>query len=155
MAHTQPAHSTDAFSKNALARIASAISKAEDATHAEIRVAIHDERETNLTGKPIADVAKSEFAKLGMHKTKSRTGLLLMILYSEHKFYIHADEGIHSKVTPETWTDVAATLSEAFAHGHFEEGVIQALAKITEHLRGVLSTQSHSENELSNEVSIS
>lgn len=154
MAHAQPAHAKDAFSKSALAHIAAAIAEAERDTYAEIRVAIHDERETELSGKPLADVAKAEFAKLGMHKTAARNGLLLLVLYSERKFYMYADVGIHSKTQPETWTDVAAQLGNDFKQGHFEEGVTNALKKITEHLRGVLSKPAERSNELSNEVSI-
>lgn len=154
MSHVQPHHAKEVFTKAALARIAAAITQAEHETHAEIRIAIHDERETDLAGKPIAEVAKTEFAKLGMHKTARRNGLLLMILYSERKFFVYADEGIHAKVQPETWTDIASVLSSQFKQGHFEDGVLDALHRIAEHLRGVLPRPEHETNELSNEVSI-
>ncbi len=154
MASHFPLHAQDAFSSEGLAQIAKTISEVEQHTSAEIRISIHDERETAQSGLPIEKVAEQEFFKLGMDKTQQRNGILLLVLYAERKFYIHGDIGIHSRVQPETWIDVAETLKSHFSHGHFEQGVQDALKGISKHLVTALPSSGSNLNELSNEVVI-
>ena len=152
MAHTFPAHAHDAFPSEALDRIAKAIDEAEKHTSAEIRVSIHDERDHSEGGKPVADVAKSEFKKLGMDKLSNRNGILLLILYAERQFYVYGDAAIHHRVHPEAWKDVASELTEHFKEGHFEQGVISAVGRMTHHLKNALPDTGSQPNEHPNEV---
>jgi uncharacterized membrane protein len=154
MAHTNHLHAKDAFPKASLDRIAEAITEAEKSTSAEIRVSIHDERDTSEADKPVADVAKSEFAKLGMHKLPNHNGILLLILYSERKFYIYADGAIHSNVHTEAWTDVAQTLGGHFKEGHYEEGVTNAIKKMAHHLKHSMPENGAKHSAATNEVTI-
>jgi uncharacterized membrane protein len=144
----------DIFTKTVLDHIASAIASAENQTSAEIRVSIREERDHDEAGLSIEDIAKKEFLKLGMEKTIGRNGILLFILFEEHKFYVCGDEGIHKRVNPDTWKDVAETLHENFKHAHYEEGIISALKKITSHVHTAFAGTGKSAEELSNEVVI-
>jgi uncharacterized membrane protein len=103
---------------------------------------------------PLAEVAHKEFFRLEMEKTSGRNGVLLLVLFGEHKFYVFGDKGIHDRVDPETWEDVAASLKSHFAHGTFVEGIVEGLEKIQEHLRVAHPISSNDVNELTNEVSI-
>ena len=144
----------DIFTKPVLDNIARAIADVEKETSAEIRVSVREEREYDEAGLSIEDIAKKEFLKLGMDKTTGRNGILLFIMFEEHKFYVYADEGIHKRVNPQTWEDVAATLKEHFAHAHYEEGIRSALKKITAHVHTQFIRSSDDKEELSNEVII-
>ncbi|MEI8133946.1 MAG: TPM domain-containing protein [bacterium] len=148
-------HVKEIFTKPILDRIASAIAEAEKHSSAEIRVSIREERDHDEAGLPIEQIAYREFFKLGMNKTAGRNALLLFILFEERKFYVFGDEGIHKRVHPATWTDVAAILGEQFKHGHFEEGILEALKKIMSHVQQSFASPAGSKEELSNEVVIS
>ena len=149
-----PQHAHEAFTTEVLKRVAETIAEVETATNAEIRISIRDLRDGNEVGMPLEELARKEFAALGMHQTEGRTGILLLVMYDEKKFFVFADEGVHSKANPDTWNDVAQTLREHFGKGMFEEGLRQALHKIEHHVQGLLTKRSTESNELSNEVAI-
>ena len=152
--HNVPKNAKEAFSTAALKKIGEVIGEIEQHTSAEIRVSILDEREVADANIPLPDLAKKEFLRLGMEKTKGGNGVLLLILFHERKFYILGDKGIHDRLQSETWEDVAATLKSKFANGHFVEGVTEGLQNIKSHLQRSLPPTEDLSNELSNEVSI-
>ena len=148
-----PKHARDIFTKPVLDRIAKVIGEIERTITAEIRVSLKDERDHDDAGITTEEMAKREFIRLDMQKTNGRNAILLFILYEERKFYVYGDTGIHDRVHPETWEDVAASLKEHFKHGRFEEGVIESLRKILNHLHTAFASSSNEgKNELSNEV---
>lgn len=153
--HTHPHKQVkDVFTKPVLDKIAATIAEVERGTSAEIRVCIREERDHDEAGLSLEEVAKGEFFKLGMDKTSGRNGILLFILFEEHKFYVMGDEGIHKRVHPETWEDVAATLKEHFKHGNYEAGIHDALKKIISHVHTEFASSGDTARELSNEVVI-
>jgi uncharacterized membrane protein len=147
-------HAKEMFTQPVLDKIAATIAEVEKGTSAEIRVSIREERDHDEAGLSIEDIAKREFLKLGMDKTRGRNGILLFILYEEHKFYVYGDEGIHKRVHPETWEDIAATLKEHFKHGNYETGIHDALRKIVSHVHTEFASSADTARELSNEVII-
>jgi uncharacterized membrane protein len=152
-AHTHPHKQVkDVFTKPVLDKIAATIADVEKGTSAEIRVCIREERDHDEAGLSIEEIAKGEFLKLGMDKTAGRNGILLFILFEEHKFYVYGDTGIHERVHPETWEDVAATLKEHFKHGNYEQGIHDALKKIVSHVHTAFAPATGITRELSNEV---
>jgi uncharacterized membrane protein len=154
-AHNQaPKHAKDIFTQPGLDRLAVAIAEVEKGTSCEVRIAIREERDSHEAALPIEDIAKGEFLNLGMDKTAGRNSILLFILFEERKFYIYGDEGIHTRVDPNTWEDVAATLKENFKHGEYEQGIQDALLKILSHVRTQFVPSDENPNELSNEVII-
>lgn len=143
-----------AFPPDALKRIAETIGEVERETSAEIRLSIREDRDENENGLSIRDLALKEFTSLKMHQTQDRTGVLLLILFDEHKFYIYGDEGIHRRSDPETWTDIAETISSHFRQGKFEEGVHSALRTLKSHVREHAPQKPDNPDELPNEVTI-
>ena len=139
-----PEHAAQAFTRDILERISHTIADVEEATGADIRISIRDLREAGEAGLSVKELAEDEFVKLGMHRVDERSstddgfGILLLILYHERKFYVCGDAGVHSKVHPETWSDVAKTLGAHFAKADYEGGLKEALKKIEHHLDGKL-----------------
>lgn len=154
MAITEITTAKQAFPPDALKRISETIGEVEAETNAEIRLSIREDRDEKETDLSLRDLALKEFTSLKMHLTKERTGVLLIIIFDEHKFYIYGDEGITRRSDPETWTDVAATLSAHFKEGKFEEGVHAALRSLKAHVREYLPKSDDNPDELSNEVTI-
>jgi uncharacterized membrane protein len=148
-----PEHAHQAFTPDILKRIAHNIADVEEATGADIRISIRDLREAGEADLSVKELAEKEFAMLGMHR-KDGFGILLLILYHERKFYVCGDAGVHSKVHPETWKDVAGTLGAHFAKGDYEGGLKEALKKIEHHLDGKLKKHTSVENRTSDEVAI-
>ena len=146
-------HVKDIFTKQVLDNIAATIAEVEKNTSANIRVSIREERDHDEAGLTIEDIAKRDFLKLGMDKTKDSNAILLFILFEERKFYVYGDAGIHNRVHPETWEDVAATLKDHFKHGNYEMGIRDALKKIVSHVHTEFSSNGNRQ-ELSNEVVI-
>ena len=91
------------FTTEDLSAIASAIGEAEKTTAGEIRVSIRQKRKWREKKRTIEELARQEFHILGMTKTKERTGILIFLLLEDKKFFILADEGIHTKVEDGTW----------------------------------------------------
>ena len=89
-----------------------------------------------------------------MDKTSGRNGILLFILFEERKFSVFGDEGIHKRVHPDTWIDVAEVLKEHFSRGAFEEGIHSTLKKIVSHVHTHFAPFDDDKEELSNEVTV-
>lgn len=153
MAH-HPAHAKDAFTSDALERVAATIAEVEKLTSAEIRISILDERDTDDSHLTVEQLAKKEFANMKMEQTKHRSGVLLLILYSERKYYVYGDSGIHGRLKEGTWDSVATTLRKHFSNDHFEEGLHEAIKEIARHLEKALPAEADNTNQLTNEVAI-
>ncbi|SRR5581483_3787289 len=148
-----PEHATQAFPKEALERIAHKIADVEEATGSEIRVSIRDFRDASEAGLSMKELAQQEFGTLRLHHNDARYGILLLVLYHERKFYVYGDEGVHRHVHPETWNDVAKTLTKYFSEGAYEAGVMEAVERIAHHLKNKLPKPSE-KHEMSAEVTV-
>jgi uncharacterized membrane protein len=149
---TEATSAKEAFPQSALDAIAAKIAEVEKTTNAEIRISIRDIRDASEADLSVKELTLREFAELRMHQTAQRTGILLLILFSERKFYIFGDEGVSRFIDTTKWEDVAAELGAHFKSAQYEQGVISALTKIEHHLVGVLPKRESSTNELSDEV---
>jgi putative membrane protein len=77
---------------------------------------------------------------------------LIFILFSEKKFHIVADEGIHTKVQEGTWDGIAAVMSSHFTKGNFRSGIIEAVTSVGDILSNHFPRKAGDTNELSNDV---
>ena len=143
------------FTNDDLLAIAAAISEAEKATSGEIRVSVRQKRKWGERKLSLDALARKEFLHLGMAKTDQRTGILIFLLLSERKFYIFADEGIHSKVETDTWVKIAQNVSEHFTQKNFKHGVIRGVKEVGAVLAKHVPSTKDDKNELSNEVHVS
>ena len=142
------------FTKDDLAEIASAISEAEKTTAGEIRVSIRQKRKWREKKKSIEEMARQEFNVLGMTKTKERTGIMIFLLLEDKKFFILADEGIHTKVKDGTWNIIANEMSDHFARGNFRHGIIHGVKSVGAELSKLFPRKLDNTNELPNDVRV-
>ena len=144
---------TSILTKRERLDVAAAIARVEGRTAGEIRVAIRHSRHRKERGLAIHEIALGEFHRLGMEKTDRRTGILILILVSERKFHIVADEGIHQFVAEGTWDRIAAQMSGKFREGRFAAGIIEAVEAAGEELaRHVPREAGDARNELSDDI---
>ncbi len=128
--------------------IIAAIKEAEYRTSGEIRVHIEDE----CPGDALKQ-AKGIFAKLKMHKTKERNGVLIYVALDDRKLAIFGDQGIHEQVGQHFWDDVRDQMVQAFQKGNYAAGIARGVHMAGEKLRTYFPWQSDDKNELSNEIS--
>jgi uncharacterized membrane protein len=142
------------FTKEDLSAIASAISEAEKSTAGEIRVSIRQKRKWRERKHTIEEIARQEFHVLGMTKTKDRTGILLFLLLEDKKFFILADDGIHTKVENGTWEKIANEMSRHFSQKNFRLGILHGVQSVGLELSKFFPRKSNDTNELPNDVRV-
>jgi len=142
------------FSKDDLKKIAETCGRAEELTAGEVRVSIFSKRPRKLKKLTLEELALDEFYRLGMDKTRDKTGILLLIILAERKFHILADTGINTKVEQQTWDELAGKLSESFKNGNYLDGVTESVLRMGAILAKHFPIKTDDTNELSNEVSV-
>ena len=136
------------FSKEEKEKIREAVKSAETSTSGEIRVHID-----NHCKEDVMDRAAWWFAKLEMHKTEQRNGVLFYLAVKDHKFAILGDAGINS-VTPEDfWDTIKEQMLEQFKEGKFADGLSKGIHLAGEALQAHFPYQDDDVNELSDEIS--
>ena len=84
-----------------------------------------------------------------------RYGMMLFIASEENRFVILGDKGIHEKVPPGFWDDIAARLTIRFKNDEFTDGVVEAILAAGEHLKKYFPHSDKDVNELPDEIDIS
>lgn len=130
------------------------IAQIEKFTSGEIRICFQMRRawiDRKLTTR---ELAMKEFFKLGMEKTKDKTGVLLFILFKEKKFEVVADEGINNKISQEKWDTITNHLIKEFKDGQYKNGINKSLEEIKEVLMKEFPRKNNDVDELSNDIVI-
>ena len=140
------------LSKEDLQAIASAIGEAEKTTAGEIRVVVRHRRHWGEGKMPLHEIALKEFYRLGMERTRDRTGVLIMVLFSKRKFHIIADEGIHAKVAEGTWDTIAQQMADYFKKEEYRAGICHAVAETGKVLSANFPRKDDDTDELPNDV---
>jgi len=109
--------------------IEAAIRQAEARTTGEIRLSIAG----YFRGDP-RRLAERAFRRLGMDATRSRNGVLILIVPSRRQVVVLGDAGIHGRVGDEFWQRVATELATAIRANQVNEGVLQAIAAVGDEL---------------------
>ena len=128
-------------------RIERAIAAAELRTSGELRVVIHGSK----TDDPLTAAAK-EFARLGMHRTRDRNAILLLVAPRSRTFAFYGDSGVHEKCGPQFWQELADALSADFRREAFTDGIVAALTKAGELLATHFPRRPDDRNELPDHV---
>jgi uncharacterized membrane protein len=136
------------FSKEQQDKIVAAIKEAELNTSGEIRV--HLEPNCSIDS---VERAKQVFEELKMHETELKNGVLFYLAYSDKKFAIIGDNGIHEKVSDSFWNEEKELMKTHFIQKQFTEGLCIAIAKAGQKLKEHFPYQTNDTNELSNEIS--
>jgi uncharacterized membrane protein len=142
------------LSKTDLEEIKNEIGKIESGTSGEIRLCFKLKRGFHERKLTCRELAIKEFFKLGMQETSDKTGVLIFILFKEKKFEIVADEGINSKINPETWDLITSHLNTEFSQGNFKTGIIKCLYEIKNVLCKEFPIKPDDKNELPNDIVI-
>lgn len=127
--------------------IEAAIERAESQCSGEIRVHVDEH-----CSRDILEAASQTFARLKMHKTELRNGVLFYIASEDKKFAVIGDKGINSKVAEGFWDDVCGAMTEHFKEGDFVEGIVHGIRLCGEKLSEHFPHQENDINELPNEV---
>jgi uncharacterized membrane protein len=110
-----------------LLRITNKIREYEKLTAGEICVSIKEHKTFFQKRRSVGELAKHEFARLGIGKTRDKTGVLIYILLEERQFYILADSAINNKVTENTWHKIKDGMQEFFIKGMFAKGILHGV----------------------------
>jgi uncharacterized membrane protein len=128
--------------------IEKAILEAELGTSGEIRVHIEAEFEGS-----ILDRAATVFARLNMHKTKLRNGVLIFFGIKNKQFAILGDAGINRVVPGNFWDETRALMESHFRNSEYAPGLALGVKMAGEQLRQHFPYQSDDINEIPNEIS--
>ena len=136
------------FSKEEKEKIREAVKTAETSTSGEIRVHID-----NHCKEDVMDRAAWWFAKLEMHKTEQRNGVLFYLAVKDHKFAILGDAGINAVTPDDFWDTIKEQMLEHFRVGKFADGLSKGIHLAGEALQSHFPYQDDDVNELSDEIS--
>jgi uncharacterized membrane protein len=93
------------------------------------------------------------FARLEMHKTEQRNGVLFYLAVKDRKFAILGDAGINA-VTPDNfWDNIKEKMAERFAESDFAGGLREGILMAGLALKEQFPHQKEDVNELSDEIS--
>ncbi len=101
--------------------IVAAIGQAEKKTSGEIRICL--ERDVNEPGGDPYERAREVFAKLEMHQTAERNGVLVYLAVRSRRFAIVGDEKLHQHLGENYWVEVRDLIAQDFAKGNVKARV--------------------------------
>lgn len=102
--------------------------------------------------RAVQERAYAVFAERGLHRTRQRTGLLIMLSELEHRVVILGDSGIHALVGDAGWRDYVGRIVRGIREGRAAAGVLEAIAELEPLLATHAPRQSDDENELADAV---
>jgi uncharacterized membrane protein len=140
---------SDFFSADDRLRIELAIREAEMNTSGEIRVHV----ETTFSGE-LLDRAATVFARLGMHKTALRNGVLFYLALNKRQFAVIGDSGINQVVPGNFWAEIRSVMEDCFKNSQFAEGLSKGIIMAGEQMKKHFPYGLDDQNELPNDISI-
>lgn len=97
-------------------------------------------------------LARSQFTQQGLHRTRNGTGVLLFVSVAERYVEILADEGINSRVAPDTWNKIVQQFVEKVREGHAADGFVDAIRQCSDVLAEHFPVTNDDVNELSDRM---
>ena len=108
----------------------------------------------STSGATSAAPPSAAFARLGMHRTRQRNGVLLFVAPRRRRFAVVGDAGIHQRVTEAFWNQISRRSEPSFTRGDLTAGLEHAIAAIGERLAEHFPPDPHDTNELPDRVEI-
>ncbi len=142
------------ISDDEMLRISNRIKEVEKTTAGEICVAVKENLHFLQRNKPIHALAEKEFVRLGVDKTRDKTGILIFVLLPRRQFYIMADTGINEKVPENTWDAIKDEMQTMFLTGEFSKGIIHGVQRVGNILSEHFPVKQDDMDEISNEIII-
>jgi uncharacterized membrane protein len=140
----------DFFSEAEKLAIRDAIMAAETHTSGEIRVHV----ENHCKGDSV-EQAEKIFAKLKMHETAERNGVLFFLAVLDRTFVIYGDAGINAKVPADFWDSIRDQMLPYFKEKQFTKGLCEGIRLAGDKLHENFPHRKDDKDELSNDVSFS
>lgn len=128
-------------------KVEQAIKEAEKKTSGEIRIIVN----RKAKGDPLQAAAKA-FKRLGMHKTKQRNGVLILLAAASRGFAILGDEGVHRFVGQDGWDKIRDQMAERFRQNDFAGGLVYAVEEVGKTLAEHFPYEEGDVNELPDEI---
>ena len=144
------------FSESDLDAIARAVGEAETLTSAELRVHLERRVHAPRGGAPTDALSRARevFARLGMHRTALRHGVLIYLALADRQVAIVGDEGIHAHVGDEYWASIRDRMVERLRGGAARAAMVDAVRDVGRSLARHFPREPGDTNELSDSVSI-
>jgi len=138
------------FSSAALAHIEQAIAQSETRHGGQIRFAVEHALDTLslLRGLSARARALDVFSALKVWDTEHNNGVLIYLLLADRDVEIIADRGIHGRVGAQGWETACREMERAFREGHFEQGVLGGIERVSSLLEVHFPAASRVPNEL-------
>jgi uncharacterized membrane protein YgcG len=116
----------------ALKRLEARVHDSEKKHSGEIRLCIEAGLPTSYLWKHLSvrDRAIAMFGKLRVWDTEHNNGVLIYLLFAEHKIEIVADRGLKERVADTEWQRVVEAMREPLRAGKFEDGLNIAVAAV-------------------------
>jgi len=125
-----------------------AIAGAEQHTSGEIRLHI----ENYCFGSELK-AARNVFARLRMHQTAERNGVLIYIAVRSRKMAMFADEGIYKALGEKYWHELVQHLLREFKADNRANSLAACITELGKQLGQFFPRKSNDRNELSNDIS--
>ncbi len=130
-------------------RIERAIADAELRTSGEIRVSV-----APLFWGSVDRAAERAFVRLGMGRTREKSGVLLFVVPARRRFVVLGDAGIHERVGQGFWDELVRTMTPYFRQKNFTDGIVKGIEAAAEALAGHFPRASDDVNELPDDVDL-
>ena len=124
--------------------------------HGEVRICIEASLPPSYLwrhfwhGEPLSQLVRQRalmtFSKLGVWDTAANNGVLIYLLFAEHKIEIVADRGLNDTISQEQWQKVLRRFALPLSQGEFDKGLQQALADVSGLLRVHFPSHSGEDN---------
>ncbi|MEJ2202078.1 MAG: TPM domain-containing protein [Desulfuromonadaceae bacterium] len=82
----------------------------------------------------VEEKALVSFLERGLHQTRDRTGILLLISLFERRVFVLADQGINEHVAQQDWDEIVQTISEGMRSGQTADALCSAIERCGEML---------------------
>jgi putative membrane protein len=92
------------------------------------------------------------FSERGVHRTRERTGLLILLSELEHRVVILGDSGIHSLVGESGWREHVDRIVTRIRERRAAQGVLEAIEALEPLLAAHSPSRTDDQNEIANTV---
>ncbi len=116
----------------ALKRLEQRVHASEKSHSGEIRLCIEAALPFSYIWKELSarDRALMMFGKLRIWDTEHNNGVLIYLLFAEHRIEIVADRGLNAKVGAAQWQSIIDTMRPALRAGQFEQALTTAIEAV-------------------------
>jgi uncharacterized membrane protein len=125
------------ISADVIARLKQMVTASETLHSGEIRICIEAGLPNSYLLRPgtlrtiTRQRALSQFGKLRVWDTEHNNGVLIYLLLVERRIELVADRGLNHFVTEQDWLAMVERLGKSLRNGHFEEGMVAAVAEVS------------------------